>query len=183
MLIKLAMEKQIFTLDLTKYNNIKLAKIENNLALIFNGPTNTNFIKVPLNVNVTKQGSILEFFVTDNKYDSIFFNFKNSIKNFTQKSTLFKKKLRISGLGFKITNTKNTIAFKLGYSHLISISTPKSITKFSPRKKKVKIESFDKIKLGNFIQKVYKLRKSDAYKGKGFSFWNVKQTLKEIKKK
>lgn len=177
------MEKNTFTLDLTKYKTIKLAKIENNLALIFNGPNNTNFLKIPSIVNVTKDNSTLEFSINDNKYNSIFLNFSNNIKHFTQKSSLFKQKLRINGLGFKITNANNSINFKLGYSHLISISTPKAITKFSPRKKKVKIESFDKIKLGNFINKVYKLRKSDAYKGKGFSFWNVKQTLKEIKKK
>jgi large subunit ribosomal protein L6 len=181
MLVKL--DKKKIILNLNDYKTLKLISVNNNFILLFNGLLRENFIKIPVSLSIIKHEHFLEFSPKDS--DDIFTldNFGKNLNDFLVKNNVFKKKLKINGLGFKINNANNFINFKLGYSHLISIKTPIEITKFSPRKKKIKIESLDKIKLGNFVNKIYNLRKSDIYKGKGFSFWNIKQKFKEIKKK
>lgn len=177
-------DKTKFVLNYVNFTVLKLMKINNKVVLVFNGPKNSiNFIKIPKKICVFKRDSFLEFFVKDNQEYFLLNNFKNKIDFFMKKNYVFKDKLRINGLGFKITRTKEVISLKLGYSHKILIKIPKEIRKFSSQKKKIKIESLDRIKLGNFTRKICSLRKADAYKGKGFSFWNTQQTLKEIKKK
>jgi len=44
------------------------------------------------------------------------------------------------------------------------------------------VEGFESYKVGNFLEKVRKLKKFDSYKGKGFWYKNEARTLKEIKK-
>jgi len=105
---------------------------------------------------------------------------KGSVENVS-----FKKKLRLKGLGFRINTdlSKNEMIFKLGYSHLITLSIPDFITNVKVKKNIMLIESYDKISLGDFVKKVIDLRKADVYKGKGFSGQYEKKKLKVIKKK
>lgn len=183
MLNQIQIPNNSFTLDLSQYKILSLKKIEGCFVLVFQTATSSNFIKVPQQILISKKDNILYFSVNNEKFLFTLLNFKNIVSKFALKNNIFKKKLKVNGLGFRITKQQEGINFKIGYSHLISLKLPGEITKFSTRKKKLKIESFDKIKLGNFAYKVYKLRKADIYKGKGFSFWNAKQKLKEIKKK
>ena len=97
----------------------------------------------------------------------------------------FKKKLRLKGLGFRITVDMSIreLVLKLGYSHLVKVNIPEYIINIRSKKNLMLIESFDKIALGDFVKKILDLRKADAYKGKGFSGHYEKKKLKVIKKK
>lgn len=102
-------------------------------------------------------------------------------------NAIYRKKLLLKGLGFRISLYKKSkkIQFKVGFSHLISLSIPDNIKIRIKKKKKniIKIESFDKVLLGNFANKIKNIRRPDCYKGKGFWYKNQKEKLKEIKKK
>ncbi len=108
----------------------------------------------------------------------------NSLK-FVGEELTFKKKLRLKGLGFRISvdMMKRELSLKLGYSHLISLYIPDYITNIKSKKNVMLLESLDKVALGDFFKKIYDLRKADAYKGKGFSAQYEKRKLKIIKKK
>lgn len=108
----------------------------------------------------------------------------NSLK-FVGEELTFKKKLRLKGLGFRISvdMMKRELSLKLGYSHLISLDVPDYITNIKSKKNVMLLESLDKVALGDFFKKIYDLRKADAYKGKGFSAQYEKRKLKIIKKK
>ncbi len=108
----------------------------------------------------------------------------NSLK-FVGEELTFKKKLRLKGLGFRISvdMMKRELSLKLGYSHLISLDIPDYITNIKSKKNVMLLESLDKVALGDFFKKIYDLRKADAYKGKGFSAQYEKRKLKIIKKK
>ena len=43
-------------------------------------------------------------------------------------------------------------------------------------------EGFEPDNIGNFLEKIRKLKKIDSYKGKGFWYKNESRVLKEIKK-
>lgn len=98
---------------------------------------------------------------------------------------VFKKKLRLKGLGFRISvdMSAKELSLKLGYSHLINIRIPAYITNLKVKKNLLLIESFDDVALGDFVKKISDLRKADSYKGKGFSGQYEKKKLKVIKKK
>lgn len=142
------------------------------------------FFKIPKTVSIfIEKGKHILFCVETKEDIKDLLSFKALLASTNSSKNIFKKKLELNGLGFKFLNVNENVELKLGYSHLISLSRPKTITKIAIRKKRVTLESNDKIKLGNFANLLYKLRKYDSYKGKGFSFLNVKKKLKEIKKK
>jgi large subunit ribosomal protein L6 len=83
--------------------------------------------------------------------------------------TIFKKKLVLKGLGFRMNVVENfeKIEFKLGFSHLIYITIPKTI-KVKIKKNKINVEGTNKVLVGTFINKILSLKIPDCYKGKGF---------------
>lgn len=171
-----------FSYPIRPSTSLFFRKTASNSVLTLSVENKESFFKIPSTVSffIEKDNSIL-FFVRTKENIRDLLSFKALLTNTTK--TLFKKKLELNGLGFKFLNIDEKVDLKLGYSHLISLPRPKSITKIAIRKKRVTLESNDKIKLGNFANLLYKLRKYDSYKGKGFSFLNVKKKLKEIKKK
>lgn len=157
--------------------------VSDSILTLFSENQNS-FFKIPKTVSFSleKNKQIL-FFVKKEENIKDLLSFKTLLYNNINNKTVFKKKLELNGLGFKFLNVDKTVDLKLGYSHLISVARPKIITKIAIKKKRITLESIDKIKLGNFANLLYKLRTYDSYKGKGFSFLNIKKKLKEIKKK
>jgi ribosomal protein L6P/L9E len=171
-----------FSLNLNLFDNFSIVKTNNDNLLILNKNKKEFFIKLPKNVSYKVHQDNLELY-TDTIFEETLLTIHKNISFFLNSNSSFKKKLVLNGLGFKVTNENKKIDFKLGYSHLKSLAFPNFLDKLSIKKKKITFESADKIKLGNFAQKVYHLRKYDTYKAKGFSFLGVKKNLKEIKKK
>lgn len=136
------------------------------------------YIKIPRFSNLTKLGNLLNFkSLKENSFNNLLFLWLKKI------SKPFKKQLILKGLGFKGNIIDNSILeLKLGFSHIINIMLDLKGLKVSMNNNLLIVEGFEPDKVGNFLEKIKKLKRIDNYKGKGFWYKNESRTLKEIKK-
>jgi large subunit ribosomal protein L6 len=100
----------------------------------------------------------------------------------------FKKEMDVVGVGYKADVRGKTIAFSLGYSHPIEYALPEGIEAKAERvQTKATIPQYqltltltgiDKQKLGQVASELNRLRKPDAYKGKGVRYADKVYKLK-----
>src|SRR5215213_8142080 len=100
----------------------------------------------------------------------------------------FTKQMDVVGVGYKADVQGKKIVFALGYSHPIEFSLPDGIDARAERvPAKASIQQYqttltlsgiDKQKLGQVAAEMHKLRKPDAYKGKGVRYAGVQLKLK-----
>src|SRR5262245_30792286 len=100
----------------------------------------------------------------------------------------FKKEMDIVGVGYKADVQSKKIVFALGYSHPIEFPLPEGIEAKAERlttkgsiqqyQTTLTITGIDKQKLGQVCAEMHKLRKPDAYKGKGVRYADVQLKLK-----
>lgn len=88
----------------------------------------------------------------------------------------FTKQLELVGVGYKATNSGNTLDLSLGYSHNIIFDVPKELKVTTVTEKgqnpKITLESIDNQLLGAVAAKIRSLRKPEPYKGKGVRYSN-----------
>ena len=89
-------------------------------------------------------------------------------------TTGYKLEQELVGVGYRATNTGNTLDLVLGYSHHYVFELPKEI-KVSTTAEKGKnptiiLESIDKQLIGQVAAKIRSLRAPEPYKGKGIKF-------------
>lgn len=167
---------------------IEFVFINSQKFVIFKNSKNiVKYFPIPAHIKVSKIGNFLSVTCVseeDGKW-YIFFNlFLERLKTELEKlNKVFKKKLILKGLGYRITLSENRkIELKLGFSHLVNLSIPENL-RVKARKNIMNVEGTDKVLLGNFVDKIVSLKSPDSYKGKGFWFKYQKKTLKIIKKK
>ena len=100
----------------------------------------------------------------------------------------FTKQMDVVGVGYKADVQGKKIVFALGYSHPIEFPLPEGIDAKAERlPAKASIQQYqttltlsgiDKQKLGQVAAEMHKLRKPDAYKGKGVRYADVQLKLK-----
>ncbi len=100
----------------------------------------------------------------------------------------FTRQLDVVGVGYKADIQGKKIVFALGYSHPIEFPLPEGIDAKAERlPAKASIQQYqttltlsgiDKQKLGQVAAEMHKLRKPDAYKGKGVRYSDVQLKLK-----
>jgi large subunit ribosomal protein L6 len=100
----------------------------------------------------------------------------------------FKKEMDVVGVGYKADVQGKKIVFALGYSHPIEFPLPEGIEAKSERlatkgniqqyQTTLTLSGIDKQKLGQVAAEMHRLRKPDAYKGKGVRYANVPLKLK-----
>jgi large subunit ribosomal protein L6 len=100
----------------------------------------------------------------------------------------FTKQMDVVGVGYKADVQGKKIVFALGYSHPIEFALPEGIDAKAERlPTKASIQQYqttltlsgiDKQKLGQVAAEMHKLRKPDAYKGKGVRYADVQLKLK-----
>src|SRR5436305_8788643 len=100
----------------------------------------------------------------------------------------FTKQMDVVGVGYKADIQSKRIVFALGYSHPIEFPLPEGIDAKAERlPAKASIQQYqttltlsgiDKQKLGQVAAEMHKLRKPDAYKGKGVRYADVPLKLK-----
>jgi large subunit ribosomal protein L6 len=100
----------------------------------------------------------------------------------------FSKQMDIVGVGYKADVQGRRIVFALGYSHPIEFPLPEGIEAKAerlPTKASIQqyqttltVSGIDKQKLGQVCAELHKLRKPDAYKGKGVRYSDVQLKLK-----
>jgi large subunit ribosomal protein L6 len=100
----------------------------------------------------------------------------------------FNRQMDVVGVGYKVDIQGKKIVFSLGYSHPIEYILPEGIDAKSERvPAKASIQQYqvtltlsgiDKQKLGQVAAEMHRLRKPDAYKGKGVRYADVPLKLK-----
>ncbi len=112
----------------------------------------------------------------------------NSLQFFTRWLKTFNKPVRkqliLKGLGFKgnLSADGLFLEFKLGFSHVIKVSTLIKELKVTMNNTLLIVEGIEASTIGNFLKKIKNLKAPDSYKGKGFWYKNESKLLKEIKK-
>ena len=109
----------------------------------------------------------------------------NAIKGVTEG---FTQQMDVVGVGYKADVQGKKIVFSLGYSHPIEFSLPEGIEAKAERmttkgsiqqyQTTLTVSGIDKQKLGQVCAEMHKLRKPDAYKGKGVRYADVPLKLK-----
>jgi large subunit ribosomal protein L6 len=109
----------------------------------------------------------------------------NAIQGVTQG---FSKQMDVVGVGYKADVQGRKIVFALGYSHPIEFPLPEGIEAKAERlttkgsiqqyQTTLTVSGIDKQKLGQVCAEMHKLRKPDAYKGKGVRYADVILKLK-----
>ncbi|MDR0795382.1 MAG: 50S ribosomal protein L6 [Tannerella sp.] len=86
----------------------------------------------------------------------------------------YKKQLELVGVGYRVTNSGQTLELSLGYTHAIHFQLPDEVkveTKTERNKSPLIIlESADKQLIGQVCAKIRSFRKPEPYKGKGIKF-------------
>ncbi|MEK6336620.1 MAG: 50S ribosomal protein L6 [Acidobacteriota bacterium] len=100
----------------------------------------------------------------------------------------FSKQMDVVGVGYKADVQGRKVVFALGYSHPIEFSLPEGIEAKAERmttkgsiqqyQTTLTLSGIDKQKLGQVCAEMHKLRKPDAYKGKGVRYADVPLKLK-----
>lgn len=100
----------------------------------------------------------------------------------------FKVDMDVVGVGYKADVQGNKIVFALGYSHPIEYPLPAGIEAKTERvntktsivqyQLTISLSGIDKQKLGQVAAELNRLRKPDAYKGKGIRYANKTYKLK-----
>jgi large subunit ribosomal protein L6 len=100
----------------------------------------------------------------------------------------FSRQMDVVGVGYKADVQAKRIVFSLGYSHPIDFPLPDGVEAKAeriPTKSSIQqyqttltLSSIDKQKLGQVAANMHKLRKPDAYKGKGVRYADVPLKLK-----
>ncbi len=91
--------------------------------------------------------------------------------------------LELFGLGFRATLIQNRLHLKIGYSHDVSKQIPSSITIKVIGNTQMYFKGLNLQSINSYIERIYKLKIPDPYKGKGVRNPNISLTLKEGKKK
>ena len=109
----------------------------------------------------------------------------NAIQGVTQG---FSRQMDVVGVGYKADVQGRKIVFALGYSHPIEFPLPEGIEAKAERlttkggiqqyQTTLTVSGIDKQKLGQVCAEMHKLRKPDAYKGKGVRYADVQLKLK-----
>lgn len=170
---------------------IKYYKKYNNQFLIFKRQTIANsYIQIPMSIILIKTKKYITFKPTLQTNHSLFaiYLFLTNFYLEIQKNIELKyyKSLILRGMGYKMNliqiDNNNFLDIKIGYSNIIRMPIPADNLSITISNATIHILGNKSYKVGNFIEKIKKLRKFNFYTGKGFWHLNNKIILKNIKK-
>jgi large subunit ribosomal protein L6 len=88
------------------------------------------------------------------------------------------KELEIHGVGYRAEKQGRDLHLTLGYSHPVVFSVPEDIEVEVDRNTQIVVRGADRQKVGQVAAEIRKLRKPDAYKGKGVRYKDEQLKLK-----
>lgn len=94
----------------------------------------------------------------------------------------YEKGLEIIGVGYRFNVQGNKLVVNAGYSHPVELIIPEGITAEVEGNTKLKLQSINKEKIGEFAANIRKIRKPEPYKGKGIRYIGEHVRRKEGKK-
>ncbi|GGR04356.1 MULTISPECIES: 50S ribosomal protein L6 [Deinococcus] len=86
--------------------------------------------------------------------------------------------LELRGVGYRAKLTGKALEMTIGYSHPVIIEPPAGVSFAVPEPTKIDVTGIDKQLVGQVAANVRKVRKPDAYHGKGVRFLGEKIALK-----
>lgn len=96
----------------------------------------------------------------------------------------FAKEMYMKGVGYKASVKGKDLVLVAGYSHDVVLPIPAGLTvEMGATPTEFTVKGIDKVLVGQFADKVHKVRKADPYKGKGIFYKGEKIRRKEGKKK
>ena len=98
-------------------------------------------------------------------------------------SSGFSKEMYMNGVGYKASVNGNKLVLVAGYSHDVIMEIPAGLSVQVTSPTEFVISGIDKCLVGQFADKVHKVRKADPYKGKGIFYKGERIRRKEGKKK
>ena len=108
-------------------------------------------------------------------------NIKSAVKGVAEG---FSKAMYMKGVGYKASVKGNVFTLVVGFSHDVVITIPAGLTvTMGETPTEFTISGIDKNLLGQFADKIHKIRKVDPYKGKGIFYKDEHVRRKEGKKK
>jgi len=88
-------------------------------------------------------------------------------------STGFEKVLEVNGVGYRAEKSGNNLVINVGYSHPVEVEPPDGITfDVDTRARLIKVQGYDKAKVGQVAADIRKIRPPEPYKGKGIKYLN-----------
>jgi large subunit ribosomal protein L6 len=83
----------------------------------------------------------------------------------------FEKELEINGVGYRAELSGKKLVINVGYSHPVEVEPPAGITfEVDTRARRIKVQGFDKAKVGQVAADIRKIRPPEPYKGKGIKY-------------
>ncbi len=96
----------------------------------------------------------------------------------------FVQEMYMKGVGYKASVNGNKLVLVAGYSHDVIMEIPEGLSvEMGGAPTEFAIKGIDKCLVGQFADKIHKVRKADPYKGKGLFYKGEKIRRKEGKKK
>lgn len=99
----------------------------------------------------------------------------NAVKGVSEGFTI---NLELRGVGFRAKMTGKALEMTIGYSHPVLIDPPAGVTFAVPEPTRIDVSGIDKQLVGQVAANVRKVRKPDAYHGKGVRFVGEQISLK-----
>lgn len=163
--------------------NLFIHTINNRTFLILSNSSSKRYFYVPNFIVLFKSKHRFYFKSEIIKKDS-FITFIEKF-NIWFSAKLTRKKILLKGLGYKATllDDKKSLDLKIGFSHFVKILIAPDKVKLKINKKTITIKGFIAADVGNFAEKIRRLKLPDSYKGKGIWYKNENRTLKLLKKK
>jgi len=148
-------------------NSVECLQIGNNV--VCRGPLGEINLNLPEDCSLSISGSDCKVInggkLSSCMHGTIVANLKNALLGVMSK---FEKKIKLVGVGYKVSKTNNCLNFNLGYSHAIEVDVPEKVeVEVLKNQTDLILKSIDKRELGDFCAKLAKLRKVEPYKGKG----------------
>ncbi len=161
----------------------------NELDLEVKGPKGTLNTPIPKGITFKiEDGSLIANRASDD--DAAFHGLGRALANnaIVGVTEGFKKQMDLVGVGYKADVQPKKIVFALGYSHPVEFPLPDGIeataervttkTTINQYQLTLTLSGIDKQKLGQVCAELNRLRKPDAYKGKGIRYADKTYKLK-----
>ena len=149
-------------------------------AVKVTGPKGELSCPVNLDITVTQQDNILTVTrPSDNKeHRSMHGLTRSLVANMVQGvSQGYDKYLEIVGVGYRAEQNGDNLTLRVGYSHLVEVVPLPGIS-LSMEGARIKVSGIDKEVVGEMAARIRRIRRPDAYKGKGIRYAGEKVRLK-----
>ena len=157
-------------------SGVSVTVSDKNLVTV-KGPKGELTQKVDSDITVTEEdGNIIVARPTEQKkHKALHGLYRSLISNMVIGVTEgYKTTQELVGVGYRASNTGNTLELTLGFSHQIVFVLPKEITVITTAEKgknpTITLESIDKQLIGQVAAKIRSFRAPEPYKGKGIKY-------------